>query len=285
MYRFLWKNAEERPNNYRIRTIKLRGQVSQGILFPVSAFPDKAIWRITGDAPFEGTDVTEALGITKYEPPLPAGSNDIEGQFFDGVPKTDEERVQSETGMRLHAALLGRPYYITVKCDGSSMTIAQHNGVTKVASRNYRLAESDSSAYWRAAKTVGPNGKSLIDFVDEHPHLALQGELVGPGIQNNRLGCYAPMCLVFNIYDRNMGVRLSWPEMQEHAADWFYLVPLVEGPTEGFRYTPEELLAMAEGKYDGSGNEREGIVIRSADPYDQISFKAISNRFLLRGGE
>jgi hypothetical protein len=93
------------------------------------------------------------------------------------------------------------------------------------------------------------------------------------------------MCLVFNIYDRNMGVRLSWPEMQEHAADWFYLVPLVEGPAEGFRYTPEELLTMAEGKYDGSGQEREGIVIRDADPFVGTSFKAISNKFLLKGGD
>ncbi len=276
-YRFLWKNTEMRPNNFRIKTIKLRGQISQGILFPhVALFPDQIgegfYWQ-------EGDDVTEALGVTKYEPPLPSGSGDVEGQFFDGVPKTDEERVQSETGQRLLKALQGRPYYITVKCDGASMTVAVHGEEVKVASRNYRLARSGESKYWHAAT------KGLITFIEQHPHLAVQGELVGPGIQSNRLGLADPTCLVFNIYDRNLGVRMSWPEMVEHADGNFDLVPLVQGPTYGFNYTQDELLKLAEGKYDGTSNEREGIVIRSADPYESISFKAISNRFLLKGGD
>lgn len=284
-YRFLWKNTEERPNNYRIRTVKLRGQISQGILFPLDVYFARALpstaqgvgaWGVPG----EGTDVTDLLGVTKYEAPLPAGAGNVEGQFFDGVPKTDEERVQSETGQRLLAALQGRPYYITEKCDGSSMTVAMHDGFPKVASRNYRLAKGDSP-YWNAAYDG-----MLLDVVMTNQHLALQGELVGPGIQSNRLGLTKHECRVFTIYDRSLGQRLSWVEMEELADHWgFTLVPLVVPPTYGFSMTQDELLSLAEGKYAGTTNEREGIVIRSADPYEQISFKAISNRYLLKGGE
>lgn len=274
-YQFLWRNAEERPNNFRIRTVKLRGQISQGILFPL-----EICGALGGGGPYEGLDVTNLLRVTKYEAPLPAGAGNVEGQFFDGVPKTDEERVQSETGQRLLAALQGRPYYITEKCDGSSMTVAVHDGFPKVASRNYRLAKGDSP-YWNAAYDG-----MLLDVVMTNQHLALQGELVGPGIQSNRLGLTKHECRVFTIYDRSLGQRLSWVEMEELADHWgFTLVPLVVPPTYGFSMTQDELLSLAEGKYAGTTNEREGIVIRSADPYEQISFKAISNRYLLKGGE
>lgn len=281
-FQFLWAKYEQRPGNYRIKTVKLRGQISQGLLvqpYQIEDFLPQDDYHNFGRWLVEGHDLTEALGVTKYESPLPKGATDIEGQFFDGVPKTDEERVQSETGQRLLAAIQGRPYYITVKCDGASMTVAQHGGEVKVASRNYRLARSSDSPYWHAAS------KGLLQFVEQHPNLALQGELVGPGIQNNRLGLKDHHCYVFNIYDRDLGVRMSWPEMVEHADGRFELVPLVQGPTRYFSYTQDELLRLAEGKYDGTSNEREGIVIRAADPYENISFKAISNRFLLKGGD
>lgn len=282
-YRFLWRFAEQRPNNFRIKTIKLRGQISQGILFPCDALLPMQMTNPPKIGLDEGTDVTEILGVTKYEAPLPRGADDIAGQFFDGVPKTDEERVQSQTGRRLLDALQGRPYYITVKCDGSSMTVAMHDSYAKVASRNYRLTDTPDSSYWRAARA---NNDALLDCVVEQPWLAIQGELVGPGIQNNRLGLSEPRCLVFTIFDRSIGVRLSWVEMKEMADTWgFDLVPLVVPPTHGFNLTQEDLLVLAEGKYEGTTSEREGIVIRSADPFDNISFKAISNRYLLKGGE
>ena len=222
--------------------------------------------------------MTSIMGITKYEAPLPAGSADIEGQFFDGVPKTDEERVQSEVGQARLAALQGRPYYITVKCDGSSMTVAMHDGEAKGASRNYRLKKMDSSAYHRAAVAGG-----LYDFVERNPHLAVQGELVGPGIQNNRLGLKDHRCMIFNIYDRNEGRYLSFDEMRYVALGLNFVPFWDEG--DSFGYTQEDLLREAEGFYEGTTNHREGIVIRSNDDGERISFKAISNAYLLKGGE
>lgn len=275
-YAFLWRDKEQRPNNFRIRTVKLRGQISQGILFPLHDI----LW-MGGE---EGEDVTDLLGVTKYEPPLPAGSGDVEGQFFDGVPKTDEERVQSSTGQQHLESLHGRKYYITVKCDGASMTVAEHDGKVKVASRNYRLARTEGSPYWRAALKGPKPGMSLIHFVAV-TGLAVQGELVGPGVQGNKLGLDDVECLVFNIYDRNEGRYLPLQEMWELQRKWgFKLVPFVE-MGHLFNYTQDQLLALAEGKYEGTSNEREGIVIRSNDDLPRVSFKAISNRFLLKGGD
>lgn len=224
----------------------------------------------------EGSDVTELLGVTKYEAPLPRGSDDIEGQFFDGVPKTDEERVQSSTGRKHLEALQGKPYNITIKLDGASMTVAMHGGEPKVASRNYRLADVDNSAYWNAAR----NG-NLLHFVQLYPHLAVQGELCGPGIQSNRLGLAEHRCFVFNIYNRDLGVYEPYDRIWQAAQEFMFdIVPVIEWGMS-FNADAEDLLKFAEGKYEGTNNEREGIVIRG----DGISFKAISNRYLLKGGE
>lgn len=285
VFRFLWKNTEMRPNNFRIRTVKLRGQVSQGILFKWEDIwqviaANKAFWAVNPDRVIGhcGDDLTEAIGVTKYEPPAVNGSTDIEGQFFDGVPKTDEERVQSETGQRLLAALQGKMYYITVKCDGASMTIASHDDQPKVASRNYRLANVPGSPYWQAAE---PH----LWIAESYPFWAVQGELVGPGIQNNRLGLMKPEFRVFGIFDREQQLYVSFVELREICDGLgLKMVPLLECGYR-FSYDQDDLLGMAEGKYEGTNNECEGIVIRSQGTDPLISFKVISNRYLLKGGE
>ena len=77
-----------RKNKFRVRTIRLRGQVSQGICFQPSILPPDFILD-------EDADCTEALGIVKYEPPVPAHLAGIaKGRFPGFIPKTDETRVQ-----------------------------------------------------------------------------------------------------------------------------------------------------------------------------------------------
>lgn len=278
-YRFLWKWAETRPNNYRIRTVKLRGQISQGILFPLekSTMDPKNMGWIGTKEVYEGDDVTELLRVTKYDPPLPGGGTNIEGQFFDGVPKTDEERVQSATGRGHLQNLLGRPYYITVKLDGASMTVAQHEGVTKVASRNYRLADVEGSSYWNAAR----NG-NLIEWIDAHPHLAVQGELCGPGIQGNPLQLDKHECFVFDVYDRNEDFYWAYDVLKVNMKSIGAKVVPLHHMGKAYDLWPDDLLTIAEGKYDNTKNEREGLVIRNNDDGPRTSFKAISNRFLLK---
>src|SRR6185503_10263785 len=72
-----------KARGFRIRTIRLRGEISQGICFPLSILPE-------GTEITEGADVTDALGVTKYEPPIPASlSGVMKGGFPSFIPKTD----------------------------------------------------------------------------------------------------------------------------------------------------------------------------------------------------
>lgn len=96
-YEFLRKSSYKKlstgEEGFRLRTIKLRGQVSQGLVLPISVLPG-------GRELFEGMDVTEVLSITKYEPPIPASlAGKVKGLFPSFLHKTDEERCLSEETM------------------------------------------------------------------------------------------------------------------------------------------------------------------------------------------
>ncbi len=296
-FQFLWQvrapDGEEptlraRPDNFRLRTAKLRGVISQGLLLPITDAREAA--REAGRNPdnldvTEHADVTEFLQIAKYEPPPPTGA-DVRGPFPPYLSKTDEERAQSAP--QVLAELWGKPYVITLKLDGASgtFTLDPRDGSFHVCARNNSLIENDN-AYWRAARRY--NLEALLRAQDRN--YAVQGEVVGPGVQGNRLGLKETDLFVFNVFDVT-GARYlphadarTWSE-----ANGLPFVPVLEeGPS--FAYTQDDLLAKAEGKYPGTSNEREGIVIRalSGEPSPtlggRLSFKAISNRFLLKGGE
>ncbi len=132
-----------RSKNFRIKTMKLRGQVSQGICFPLSLLPE--------DAPVEeGADVTAWLGITKFEPLIPSSlSGLMKGEFPSFIPKTDETRVQLSEALLI--AYAGRPCYITEKLDGTSATYFVKDGVFRVCSRNMELHREERNIYWQIA--------------------------------------------------------------------------------------------------------------------------------------
>lgn len=120
------------------------------------------------------------------------------------------------------------------------------------------------------------------------PHLTIQGEICGPGIQKNRLALKTLALFVFNIYDIKAARYLNDAEMRQFCEDNnLPPVPIVE-QGEAFEYSIDGLLAKAEGKYPNTTNEREGIVIRPTTERrsevlaGRLSFKAISNRFLLK---
>lgn len=283
-FQFLWqskpKDGEEaqitpRPNDFRVRTAKLRGALSQGLLLPLSTFD-------LGDVS-EGDDVTEALGITKFEPPVPTGIG--RGAFPNFISKTDEMRVQSVP--QLLDEIHGLPYVATLKYDGSSATfcIDPRDGEFHACSRNMSVLEGENG-FWHVARKY-----NLEDILRRSPNLAIQGELCGSGIQKNRLGLKEPSLFVFNVYDFKAVRYLGHDE----ARDWLQSnrLPAVEVVEvgESFAHSQDSLLALAEGKYKGTSNEREGIVIRPREETrslilaGRLSFKAISNRFLLKGGD
>lgn len=98
---------------FKLRTVRLRRQLSQGLALPVGLFPE------VFELPF-GSDLTDILGIEQYEPPIPAQITGNTRTFRWPIPKTDEIRVQQDDEHRFLAALTGKPYAISLKLDGTS---------------------------------------------------------------------------------------------------------------------------------------------------------------------
>lgn len=266
-----------RPDKFRVRTMKLRGVLSQGVLLPLHEFAFTST--------IEDEDKTAELGVTKYEPPVPTGMGDFRAGFPAFIPKTDEMRVQSVP--EVLDELRGLPYVATLKCDGTSATfcIDPRDEEFHACGRNISIKEGESF-YWRMARKY-----DLEAILRRAPHLAVQGEICGPGVQKNRLGLKELSLLVFNVYDIKQTRYLD----HEDARLWLQengLNPVDEVERgESFAHSQDSLLALAEGKYPGTTNEREGIVIRPLNETfsptlgGRLSFKAISNRFLLKEGE
>jgi RNA ligase (TIGR02306 family) len=289
-FRFLWQPKPKpessaaaspppcpRPVTFRIRTMKLRGVLSQGLFLPLIPFSLGPVQ--------EGDDVTQRLGVSKYEPPPPTDMGDRRGSFPPLVPKTDEMRVQSVP--QVLDELRGRPYVITLKYDGTSATfcIDPRDGAFHVCGRSMSIKPGEN-IYWRVARK-----HNLEAALRRRPSLAIQGEVVGPGIQKNRLGLKETALFGFSVFDISEARYLDHDDARTVFAEMG--VPPVAVIEEGdcFRHTQESLLALAEGKYPGTNNEREGIVVRprhetiSPTLNGRLSFKVISNRFLLRAGE
>ena len=173
----------------RIRTIRLRGHVSQGICFPLDILPENL--RAEPD-----DDVTDILGITKYEPPIPACLSGIKkGDFPSFIPKTDETRVQIL--QYLLNRYEGQSFYVTEKIDGSSATYYIKDGVFGVCSRNLELEYNIENSFWKIAKEYDIENK----LRKLNRNVAIQGELYGESIQSNPLKIRGQNIRFFNVFD------------------------------------------------------------------------------------
>lgn len=280
-YRFLWteKGAARvkgaRPVSFRIRTRTLRGCLSQGLFLSLGevGLPEDVA---------DGADVTERLGVTKYDPPLPPGFGDLRAPFPGIVPRTDEERVQSAPGVL--DELRGHPYVVTLKCDGTSATflVDPVDGSFHACGRNWSIHDGEN-VYWGMARKLDLEAK----LRGRGGRYAVQGELCGPSIQKNRLGLPTTTLLVFSVYDLEERRFLADDALRMFVGEMgLVAVPVVE-VGEAFAHDQASLLRLAEGLYPGTKNEREGIVVRARDGRysptleGRLSFKVLSNRFLL----
>jgi RNA ligase (TIGR02306 family) len=269
---------------FRIRTVKLRGQVSQGICFPLSILPP-------GAPTDEGADVTELLAIRKWEPPLPIGMGGrVKGGFPGFLPKTDETRVQVlEPVLVRHR---GKTFHVTEKLDGTSFTAFLRNGKFGICSRNLWMDETDElNIHARVARRLHVEEK-LRALQEAHGFQpAIQAEVIGPGIQKNKYGLKEVTLRVFNVID------LDANRLLDHAALVAVLSEIgLEGvPQLGtlvLDHTVDELVAFSEGMSALNPKvQREGVVLRPfAEEYDEdvggrLSFKVINPRFLLKYDE
>ena len=274
-----YKKLSDGTEGFRLRTIKLRGQISQGLIISLSNAKQIVQRNLTIDDPdwTESEDVSDKLGIIKYEPPVPASLEGIaKGLFPSFIPKTDEERIQnlSETYFTFKENPVS--YYATEKLDGSSATYYYRNGEFGVCSRNLELIETDDNTFWKVARILDLENKlKSLNF-----NASLQGELVGEGIQGNPYKILGQKVFFFNVYNIDEGHYLDFDGFTEIIASLkLSTVPILE---TNFKLpdTIEEILSYSENKSSlNKSFDREGVVIRSVDR--KVSFKAISNRFLL----
>lgn len=343
--RFVSKSGNVLREGIRIKSIKLRGVISQGLLMPLSNFIGKElnfteraalpedcvaddgspvtsedlegvnvaeIFYIKHHDEFDGksaynekvvvtvgSDLTEILHVEHYdevkEQLQPAMGNPISadalGRFpSDYIPKTDEERIQNLGDW--FQTMKGRRWQVSCKHDGTSCTIAfsptiDSDNPNIVCSRNLRLkreaADGKIPVYWQMAEKYGIL-ETLAKLFGEGEEYAVQGEIVGPGINKcrNKETDFKFFC--FRIYDIKNQKWVNPKETVELCKK--FNIPHVQIVKDDFAFfdeitTMDEALKFAEGK-TLEGNEREGIVCKTVDDKPFASFKAVSNRYLLK---
>jgi len=280
-YAFLEKDFRifDGSQGARLRTIRLRGTLSQGLLLPKTYFPETLNCAVDDD-------LSALLNIKKWDPPLPAQMAGVAKGLYPGfIPKTDQERIQNIPDIIFQEAK--STYEVSVKIDGSSMTVYQKDGELGVCSRNYELKEEDNNTLWRVANHY--QAKFILTKLERN--LALQGELYGEGIQDNPENNRGQDWRIFDIFSIDEGRYLNPGERmetlntmakiaQENNFPVLQSVPIV-GNFQLERFdSVDAILDFANGKtMDGTG-VREGLVYKRED--GKISFKTISNDYLLK---
>lgn len=265
-----------KERKYRIRTVKLRGIISQGIAFPLSILPEEYI-----DIKI-GNDVTEILGIKKYEIVL---YENIKGNFPSFISRTDEIRIQSMPDfLERHK---GKVFYITEKLDGISSTFFVEDDIFGVCSRDRELHEDDKSAYWIVARKFNIEEKLRLFG----KNIAIQCEIIGSKICKNIYSLDTKRPYLFSVFDIDKHKYFDFNDVKRFAKKYdFEMVPILN---EEFilNHTVEDLVALSYGKSKlNTKRIREGIIIQSQiEEFDEkvgrLGFKVISPKFLLKNRE
>ena len=270
-------------NDYRIKTKKFRGQISQGVAKPLDKLP------LPKNREYHvGDDVTDLLGVTKWEPPASFQQGAYKGDFpsIYGIRKTDEMRIQSV--LPVLEELSGNPYYISQKMDGTSFTayIDPKTNEFEVCSRNMRIKKDSNSVYWKFALS-----EDIENKLRKYPSVCIQGELCGEDIQGNKIGIHGLDLYVFNAYDLCSCKYYDYNGLIRSVQDLgLKTVPILE---EGscFKYTLDELQNIADNGRYNNGRYQEGIVVRSSNNQwsstlgGLLSFKVLNRNFLLKYDE
>ena len=274
----------------RIRSMKLRKELSQGLLMNLSVLDNLSDTNSKGETDSLDLDnLDKILGVIKYEAPVSANlAGNAKGSFPSFIPKTNQERVQNLS--RKIAASQGDLFEVTYKLDGSSFTAycnSDEDGIyTGVCSRNLELKvdeTNEGNSFVKAFKDGNISHLLKHWQLISGDFIAVQGELLAPNIQGNFEGVKELTLYIYSVYNISKGCYMTPTEARE-------CVKLL-----GLNYVPvfdecyelnadvKQLLDLADGDSGLNGKYREGLVFKSlTDP--NFSFKAISNRYLLKTG-
>ena len=280
-----YRKTDVMGEGFRIKTMRFRGQISQGLLLPVDLFKE-----IPTDIEL-GTDVTDLLEIKKWEIEEKATTGGtVIGNLPYDVPHTDEVRVQAEPD--LIGEFAGLEYYISTKMDGSSHSVSIDENGFHVTGHNYEYKDDGKSAFYEFIKNRDISLK-MQSYLEKNGLncFTIQGEFCAPGIQKNRLKLTKPEWYVFTI--RINGKRVGLNKMLEVCRELDLIsVPIEEVDVDLPSKYPnvEAILARADGEYP-NGGRKEGIVIRPTEPIFSerisaaLSMKAVSNKYLMKNEE
>jgi RNA ligase (TIGR02306 family) len=255
----------EGDEKVRLKTVKMKGQYSAGLILPLSVLPQDTELDIN-------KDYADILGIEKYEAPIPANlSGKVLGSFPTHlVSKTDELNYRSNPEAIAELGeerFKGVEFIATLKLDGTSATYAYNKqtmqNAFRVCSRNLELERDEENTYWKIAKQY-----QIEEKLKEHNlFLGIQGEIVGESIQGNPMKLKGQHFYVFLIKDLEEGRWLGWDEMVEICNKiGLQTVPVIA------RYRNDELphisdLQIFANKLTYSnGGHAEGMVLRTVNP-------------------
>lgn len=263
-----------------IRNMKMGDLYSQGIVFPLTILP-------VPQTPYkEGQDVTEILGIRKYDLEELLEETDYKeekhgslftyllrykwfrnifypysrsGNFPDYLPKTDETRVQ--VLLPLLTSEWGKLFYITEKMDGTSFSSVYKNGSYIVCSRK-RAYSKNNSVYWKAFEKFNIKKALKILSKEYSCNIAIQGEICGPGIQSNKYNLTEIKLFIYNIYNITDKEYFGLYEIERACSlTGLEMVPVINRMFT-LDDTVETLLEKSKGKSVYGDTPREGIVVR-----------------------
>ncbi len=253
-----------KDTNWRVKMRRFKGAPSEVLIIRVVTISESILKGIFCSV---GLDITRYARVTKYHKPVPAHLNGLaKGEFPSFIPKTDEPNYQREP--EFVEFLIGKPYYITEKLDGSSTTAYKHKGEFGICSRNLELFRNEENGYWKVAMKYNLEEKLPEGY-------ALQWETCGPGIQSNPMGLSEIDGFAFSAYKIEEHRYVEGLEFFELCAELSF--PACKVIDVGLEFSKEGLELLGEGTYY-NGKQREGVVVRSQENFGgkPISFKVIN---------
>ncbi len=276
-----------RKQEFRIKVAKFRGVYSQGLALPINK--TALCVRLGAAQLVEGEDVTDLIGIKKYEKVIP---EEMAGESCGGLPgftrRTSEFEIRSHLGML--DGFVGKAWYATLKMNGTSGTWYFKDGVFGCCGREYEYLPTEGNLFWRMARKYDIEAK-LRDFGG---NVVIQGEVFGPEVHKNTMGASEVQLGIFNLWFPDEWRYAGYGEMRDLQQKFdLPLVPEVLLNLDTRRtWQLQEFIDLAERQAYTNGKQAEGIVVRplierSTDhsPSGRLSFKVLNEAFLHKHGE